>query len=122
MKEDPDWERSDKEIRGDIVPSALPAVVAEEPEKWEVMAAVLMVEMEEMEFSPTSPVWPLGTAAVERAGRGTEPVARVDRAAAETQEVISHVQDRTGRPAPVVAAEETDMLTARHQARAGRVL
>ena len=86
------------------------------------MPAVVRVETAGKGVSPISPVWPLGTAAVERAGRGTEPVARVDRAAAETQEVISHVQDRTGRLAPVVAAEETDMLTARHQARAGRVL
>jgi hypothetical protein len=88
MKEDLEWERSDKEIRGDIVPSAMPAVVAVEPEKWEVMAAVLMVEMEEKEFSPTFPVWQLGTVAVGPAGLGTEPVARVDWVAEETAEVI----------------------------------
>jgi hypothetical protein len=59
---------------------------------------------------------------VEPAGLGTESVARVDRAAAETQEVISHVQDRTGRLVPVVAVVETDMPTARHLAMVDRVL
>jgi hypothetical protein len=67
----------------------MPAVVAVEPEKWEVMAAVLMVEMEEKEFSPAFPVWQLGTAAVEPVGRGMEPVALVALAVEETEEVKS---------------------------------
>jgi hypothetical protein len=45
--------------------------------------------MEEMEFSPTSPVWPLGTGAVEPADRGTGPVALVEWAVVETGEVKS---------------------------------
>jgi hypothetical protein len=54
MKEGLEWELSDKEIRGDIVPPAMAAVVAAGREKREVMPAVLMVEMEERGFSPKS--------------------------------------------------------------------
>jgi hypothetical protein len=52
--------------------------------------------MVEMEFSPTSLVWPLGTVAVERAGRGTEPVVPVERAAEETQEEFPLLRGRMG--------------------------
>jgi hypothetical protein len=60
--------------------------------------------------------------AVEPAGRGTELEAPVEWAAEETEEVILHVRDQTERLTPGVAAEETDMLTARHRAKADRVL
>jgi hypothetical protein len=118
---DPDWEPPDREIRVDIILLIALAEAEAELEQWEGMPAVARVEMEEMEFSPTSPVWPLGTVAVEPAGRGTEPVVLVERAVEETQEVILHVQDQTGCLTPGVAAEETDMPTARHRAKADRV-
>jgi hypothetical protein len=115
-------ERPGREIREEIILTTMPAAVVAVREKREVMPAVQMAETEEKEFSPTSPVWPLGTAAVEPAGLGTEPVVPVERVAAGTQEVIPHVQDRTGQPTPEVVAEETDMPTARLQVRADRVL
>jgi hypothetical protein len=68
----------------------MPAVVAAGREKRVGTPAILMVEMEEMEFSPTFPVWQLGTVAVGPAERGTkmEPVVPVGWAAEETAEVI----------------------------------
>ena len=52
--EDQDWERPDREIRGEInLPIAL-AVAEAVLEQWEVMQAVARVEMEAMEFSPIS--------------------------------------------------------------------
>jgi hypothetical protein len=51
------------------------------------MPALVRAEMEEMEFSLTSPGWPLGTAAVEPADLGMEPAALVEWAAEETEEV-----------------------------------
>jgi len=75
----------------------MPAVVAVVREKREVMPAVLMVEMEEKEFSPTFPVWQLGTAAVGPVGRGMEPVAPVEWAVEETVEVPDpQLQGRMG--------------------------
>ena len=83
---------------------------------------MVRVEMEEMEFSPTSPAWPLGTVAVEPVDRGTEPVVPVERVAEETQEVGSpHLTDRTGQPIPGVA-EEAMAMAMESLARAGRVL
>jgi hypothetical protein len=54
--EDPDWERPDREIRVEL--NSTTALVAAEAGlgKQEVMRAMAKVEMEEMEFSPTSPV------------------------------------------------------------------
>jgi hypothetical protein len=93
-----------------------------EPEKREVMRAVARVEMEEMEFSPTSPVQPPGTAAVVPAGRGTETVALVERAVEEAQEVGStHLPDRTEQPILGVAEEEMAMAM-ESLVRAGLVL
>jgi len=91
-------------------------------EEWEVTPAAAGVEMGEMGFSPISPVWPPGTAVAERAGHGTEPVAPAEQVVEEMQEVIPHGRDRTEQLTPVGAAEETDMPTARHQAKADRVL
>ena len=115
-------ERPGREIREEIILTIMPAAVVAVREKREVMPAVLMAGTADKGFSPISPVWPLGTAAVEPAGLGTEPVVPVERAAAETQEVILHVQDRTGRLAPVVAVAETDMPTARLRVTEDRVL
>jgi hypothetical protein len=91
-------------------------------EEWEVTPAAARVETEEMEFSPTSPVWLLGTAVVERAGRGTELVVPVDWAEEETQGAILHVRDRTERLTLVAVAEGMEMPAARHRARADRAL
>ncbi len=120
--EDPDWERPDREIRVEL--NSTTALVAAEAGlgKQEVMRAMAKVEMEEMEFSPTSPVWLLGTAVVERAGRGTELVVPVDWAEEETQGAILHVRDRTERLTLVAVAEGTEMPAARHRARADRAL
>jgi hypothetical protein len=52
--------------------------------------------MEEMGFSPTSPVRPLGTVAVEPADRGTEPAAPEERVVEETQEEIPLLRGRMG--------------------------
>ena len=61
------------------------------------MPALVRVEMEEMEFSLTSPGWPLGTAAVEPADRGKVPVAPVEWAAEETEEDSRpRLQERMG--------------------------
>jgi hypothetical protein len=60
--------------------------------------------------------------AVEPADRGTELEAPVDWAAEEMQEVILHVRDQTGHLTLVAVAEETDMPTVRHRAKADRVL
>ena len=83
-------ERPGREITEEIILTTMPAVVAAGREKRVGTPAILMVEMEEMEFSPTSPVWPLGTVAVGPAERGTkmEPVVPVGWAAEETAEVI----------------------------------
>jgi hypothetical protein len=59
---------------------------------------------------------------VEPAGRGTELVVAVDWVAEETQGAILHVRDQTGHLTLVVGGEETDMPTARHRAKADRVL
>ena len=53
---DLDWECPGREIRVDIILSTALAVAEAELEQWEVMPAVAKVGMEEMEFSPTSPV------------------------------------------------------------------
>jgi hypothetical protein len=54
--EDLDWERPDREIRVDIILLTALAEAEAELEQWEGMPAVARVEMEEMEFSPISPV------------------------------------------------------------------
>ena len=54
--EDPDWERPDREIRVELNSTTALVAAEAELEQWEVMPAVAKVGMEEMEFSPTSPV------------------------------------------------------------------
>ena len=122
MKEDLEWELSGRDIRVDIILTAAPGVAEAGLEEWEVTPAVVRVEMEEMEFSPTSPVWLLGMVAVEPAGRGTEPVARVERVAEETQEVVPRLRGRMGQPIREVVAAETGMPRTGLRVRAGRVL
>ena len=85
------------------------------------MPAVVRVETADKGFSPISPVWPLGTAAVERAGRGTETVARVERVAEETEEVVPRLRGRMGQSIREVAAAETDMPRMGLRVRADRV-
>ena len=84
---DPGMEHSDREIKEDIVLTEVPVEVEAELEQQEVTPAINRVEMEEMEFSLASQVWPLGTAAVEPVDRGMEPAAPVEWAAEETEEV-----------------------------------
>ena len=122
IMEDLDWERPDREIRVDIILLTALAEAEAVPEEREVTPAAAGVGMVEMEFSPTSLVWPLGTVAVERAGRGTEPVVRVEWAAEETQEVIPRLRGRMGQPIPEVAAAEMDMPRMGLRVRADRVL
>ena len=86
------------------------------------MPAAARVETEEMEFSPTSPVWPLGMVAVEPAGRGTEAVVPVDWAAEETHEVVPLLRGWMGQPIPEVAAAEMDMPRMGLRVRADRAL
>ena len=120
--EDQDWERPDREIRGEInLPIAL-AVAEAVLEQWEVMPAVARVEMEAMEFSQTSLVWPLGTVAVGPEDRGTEPVVPVDWAEEETQEEIPLLRGRMVQPIPEVAAAEMDMPRMGLRVRADRAL
>jgi len=91
-----EMEHPDRGIGGGINTAIAPEEVEEVLVKWEVMPAMAGVEMEEKGFSPTSPVWPLGTVVVEPAGRGTEPVVPVDWAVEEMQGVIPRVRARTG--------------------------
>ena len=60
--------------------------------------------------------------AVEPADRGTGPAVAVDWAGEETRVAFLHVRDRTERLTLVGVVEETDMPTARHRAKADRVL
>jgi hypothetical protein len=91
-----EMEHPDRGIGGGINTAIAPEEVEEVLVKWEVMPAMAGVEMEEKGFSPTSPVWPLGTAVVEPAGRGTEPVVPVEWAVVETEEVETQLQGRMG--------------------------
>ena len=86
------------------------------------MPAVARVETEEMEFSQTSLVWPLGTVAVGPEDRGTEPVVPVDWAEEETQEEIPLLRGRMVQPIPEVAAAEMDMPRMGLRVRADRAL
>ena len=72
-------------------------------------------------FLPDSEVSLLNADAGAPVEVSADTVMLVERAVEETQEVILHVQDQTGCLTPGVAAEETDMPTARHRAKADRV-
>ena len=60
------------------------------------MPAVAGVEMEEKEFSLTSPGWPLGMVVVEPADRGRESAGPGEWAVVETEEVETQLQGRMG--------------------------
>jgi hypothetical protein len=115
-------ERPDKGIGGGINTSIAPEEVEEVLVKSEVMPAMAGVEMEEKGFSPTSPVWPLGTAVVEPAGRGTEPVVPVDWAVEEMPGVMPRVRARTGQRIREEVEAETDMPQAIIREKVGRGL
>lgn len=97
MAEAPEWEHSDKEIREDINLPIAPEEAEAVQERREATPAMARVEMEEKGFSPIFPVWPLGMVVVEPVDRGTEPVASVEWAVEETEEVTSQrLQGRMG--------------------------
>ena len=96
MAEDPGMEHPDRGIGVDINLWTAPGEAEVGLEKREAMPATAGVEMEEKGFSPTSPVWPLGTAAVEPAGRGTELVVPGEWVVVETEEVETQLQGRMG--------------------------
>jgi hypothetical protein len=97
MAEAPAWEHSDKEIKEDINLPIAPEEAEAVQERREATPAMARVEMEEKGFSPIFPVWPLGMVVVEPVDRGTEPVASVEWAVEETEEVTSQrLQGRMG--------------------------
>jgi hypothetical protein len=96
LAEDQGMEHPDRGIGGDINLWTALGEAEVVQEKQEAMPAMVRVEMEGKEFSLTSPVWTLGTAAVEPVDRGTEPVAPAEWAAEETEEVETQLRGRMG--------------------------